>query len=525
MIAPRPERERGTAATVVATPLVPLLEMRGIRKRFGELQALDGVDLVVNEGEIHALVGENGAGKTTLMNILYGLYHPDAGTIRYRGREVRITGPRDAIALGIGMIHQHFMLVPPLTVAENVVLGDERGGPPLDTRAIEQRVRALEERFGIVVEPSARIEDIPLGLQQRVEILKVLYRGSELLIFDEPTAVLTPQEVDELFVIVRQLRAEGKTLILITHKLREVLAVTDRITVLRQGRNAAQLVTKETNAAEIAKAMVGRELKELKARAATGTSLPILQISRLEALSDRGTPALRGVDLVVREGEIVGVAGVGGNGQSELAQCILGLRPVTEGTITVGGADITRDPPKRTRARGVAYVPEDRRVEGLVLPFTVADNFILGKQDREPYARRGVLEREAIAKDGDRLAKDFDVRPPNAKVIVGTLSGGNQQKVVLGREISESPRLIVISQPTRGLDIAATEYVHERLLEQRARGCGILLISSELDEIRALSDRIAVMFEGRIVATLDAADATEDRLGLLMAGHAEAASH
>jgi ABC-type uncharacterized transport system ATPase subunit len=500
-----------------------LLEMRGISKRFGELQALDKVDLVVNEGEIHALVGENGAGKTTLMNILYGLYHADAGTIRMRGKDARITGPRDAIALGIGMIHQHFMLVPPLTVAENIVLGDERGGPVLDTKAIEARVRKIEEQFGIVVDPPARIEDIPLGLQQRVEILKVLYRGSELLIFDEPTAVLTPQEVDELFAIVRTLRSEGKTLILITHKLREVLAVTDRITVLRAGHNAAELVTKETNAAEIAQAMVGRELHEIRPREAVGTAPPILQISRLEALSDRGTPALRGVDLVVREGEILGVAGVGGNGQSELAQCILGLRPVVDGTITVGAVDIAHDDPKRTRERGVAYVPEDRRIEGLVLPFTVADNFILGKQDRPPFARRGVLDGETIMREGERLAKEFDVRPPNARAIVGTLSGGNQQKVVLGREISESPRLIVVSQPTRGLDIGSTEYVHERLLEQRARGCGILLISSELDEIRALSDRIAVMFEGRIVATLSSAEATEQRLGLLMAGHSEGA--
>jgi len=500
-----------------------LLEMHGIKKRFGELQALDGVDLVVNEGEIHALVGENGAGKSTLMNVLYGLYHLDAGTIRFKGQDAHITGPRDAIALGIGMIHQHFMLIPPLTVAENVVLGDERGGPMLSRGEIEKRVRDLEQQFRIVVEPAARIEDIPLGLQQRVEILKVLYRGSELLIFDEPTAVLTPQEVDELFEIVRGLRKDGKTLILITHKLREVLAVTDRITVLRAGKNAAELVTKETNASQIAQAMVGREMHELRAREATGTSLPILRISRLEALSDRGTPALRGVDLVVREGEILGVAGVGGNGQSELAQCILGLRPVVDGTITVGSADIAHDDPKRTRQRGVAYVPEDRRIEGLVLPFTVADNFILGKQDRMPYARRGVLQRDAIAKDGARLAKEFDVRPPNPRAIVGTLSGGNQQKVVLGREISEQPKLIVISQPTRGLDIGSTEYVHERLLEQRARGCGILLISSELDEIRALSDRIAVMFEGKIVATLDAKDADEQRLGLLMAGHAEAA--
>src|SRR5438093_3320300 len=423
------------------------------------------------------------------------------------------------------MIHQHFMLVPPLTVAENVGLGDERGGPVLDDRAIEERVRGLEERFAIAVEPGARVEDIPLGLQQRVEILKVLYRGSELLIFDEPTAVLTPQEVDELFVIVRQLRAEGKTLILITHKLREVLAVTDRITVLRGGKNAAELVTKETNAAQIAQAMVGREMHELRAREATGTSLPILQISRLEALSDRGTPALRGVDLVVREGEILGVAGVGGNGQSELAQCILGLRPVVDGTITVGSVDIAHDDPKRTRQRGVAYVPEDRRIEGLVLPFTVADDFILGKQDRPPYAANGiVLDPAAILKAGGRLAVEYDVRPPNPRAIVANLSGGNQQKVVLGRELSERPKLIVVSQPTRGLDIAATEYVHERLLEQRGQGAAILLVSSELDEIRALSDRIAVMFEGRIVAVLDAASATEERLGLLMAGHTEAAA-
>ena len=501
-----------------------LLEMRGISKRFGDLQALDGVDLVVRKGEVHALVGENGAGKSTLMNILYGLYHPDAGSIRFKGQDARIAGPRDAIALGIGMIHQHFMLIPPLTVAENVVLGDERMGPALATAKIEATVRALEEQFKIVVDPRARIEDIPLGLQQRVEILKVLYRGSELLIFDEPTAVLTPQEVDELFAIVRELQSEGKTLILITHKLREVLAVTDNITVLRGGKNAATLVTKDTNAREIAQAMVGRELHDIRPRPPVGTRLPILRISRLEALSDRGTPALRGVDLVVREGEILGVAGVGGNGQSELAQCILGLRRVTDGTITVGSDDIAHDDPKRTRERGVAYVPEDRRAEGLVLPFTVGDNFILGKQDRAPFAKRGVLQRDAIAKEGERLAKDFDVRPPNAGAIVGTLSGGNQQKVVLGREISESPKLIVISQPTRGLDIGSTEYVHERLLEQRARGCGILLISSELDEIRALSDRIAVMFEGKIVTTLEAADATEERLGLLMAGQTETAA-
>ncbi|HEY8787069.1 MAG TPA: ABC transporter ATP-binding protein [Candidatus Limnocylindria bacterium] len=523
-IAPKPQREHGTGITAVAPEKVPLVEMRGIRKRFGDLDALKDVDLTVHEGEIHALVGENGAGKSTLMNVLYGLYHPDAGTIAYRGRPVHLTGPRDAIALGIGMIHQHFMLVPPLSVAENVVLGDERGGPMLAERVIEDRVRELEKRFGIEVDPSARVEDIPLGLQQRVEILKVLYRGSELLIFDEPTAVLTPQEVDELFAIVRGLRDEGKTLILITHKLREVMAVTDRITVLRGGQNVAELVTKSTNPSEIARAMVGRELKELRARATPPRDDVVLAVQGLRATSDRGAPALQGIDFTVRGGEILGVAGVGGNGQSELAQCLLGLRKVTAGTIHIGGIDISRDDPKRTRARGVAYVPEDRRIEGLVLAFTVADNFILGKHDHPPYARRGILDPATILKSGGRLAAEYDVRPPNPRAIVANLSGGNQQKVVLGRELSEQPKLIVVSQPTRGLDIAATEYVHERLLEQRGRGAAILLISSELDEVRGLSDRIAVMFEGRIVAVLDAASATEERLGLLMAGHTEAAA-
>jgi simple sugar transport system ATP-binding protein len=498
----------------------PFLELRGIAKRFGDLAALQGVDLVVGEHEIHALLGENGAGKSTLMNILYGLYHPDAGTIRIRGSEAVIRSPRDAIARGIGMIHQHFMLVPPLTVAENVVLGDERSGPLLSQRALSARVRALGERFGIRVDPDARVGELPLGLQQRVEILKVLYRGSELLIFDEPTAVLTPQEVDELFTIVRTLRDEGKVVIFITHKLREVFAVTDRITVLRGGRNAGELVTKETSPAEIARLMVGRELRPPQARTPVPDGGPVLEIRGLRANSERGAAALSGVDLTVRGGEILGIAGVGGNGQSELAECILGLRRPTAGSIAIAGADVAHDDPRRTRERGVAYVPEDRRLEGLVLAFTVADNCILGKQDGPPFSRRGVLDPDAIAAHGQRLAREFDVRPPNARAIVGNLSGGNQQKVVLGRELSAEPRLIVVSQPTRGLDIGSTEYVWERLLEQRARGAAILLVSSELDEIRALSDRIAVMFEGRLVATLPAAEATEERLGLLMAGHA-----
>ena len=502
----------------------PVLEMRGIVKRFGDLTALNDVDLVVQDGEIHALLGENGAGKSTLMNILYGLYRPDAGTVRLHGKDAAIHSPRDAIARGIGMIHQHFMLIPPLTVAENVVLGDERSGPVLGRRAMTARVRELEERFRISVDPDARVEDLPLGLQQRVEILKVLYRGSELLIFDEPTAVLTPQEVDELFSIVRTLREQGKVIIFITHKLREVFAVTDRITVLRAGVNAGELTTKRTTASEIATLMVGRELRPVQPRTTPPSAEAVLEISGLEARGDGGAAALKGVSLTVHRGEILGIAGVGGNGQSELAECILGLREPTAGSISIGGADIAHDDPKRTRARGVAFVPEDRRREGLVLAFTVADNFILGKQDRPPFARRGVLDSDAIQANGERLAKEFDVRPANARAIVGNLSGGNQQKVVLGREISEQPKLLVISQPTRGLDIGSTEYVWERLLEQRGRGAAILLVSSELDEIRALSDRIAVMFEGRLVAVLAAAEANEERLGLLMAGHAEAAT-
>src|SRR5258708_27207056 len=426
--------------------------MRGIVKRFGDFTALHGTDLVVQAGEIHALLGENGAGKSTLMNILYGLYHPDAGTIRIRGTDAAIRSPRDAIARGIGMIHQHFMLVPPLTVAENVVLGDERSGPVLSRRAISARVRALEDTFHIAVDPDARVEDLPLGLQQRVEILKVLYRGSELLIFDEPTAGLPPQEVDELSAIVRTLRDEGKVVIFITHKLREVFAVTDRITVLRAGGNAGELVTKQTSPAEIARLMVGRELNPVPARTPVPSTGPVLEIPGLQAKSDRGAAALRGIDLTVSAGEVLGVAGVGGNGQSERADCILSLREPTAGTIAIGGADVAHDDPKRTRRRGVAYVPEDRRAEGLVLAFTVADNFILGKQDRPPYSRRGVLDLAAILRDGERLAKAVHRRPPNPPAIPGHPPGGKHPTVVLGRELSEQPRLSVVSPPTRGRD-------------------------------------------------------------------------
>ena len=520
--APFPEQQRGHGVTAVATERVPLLEMRGIVKTFGLLVADDHVDLTVAEGEIHALVGENGAGKTTLMNVLYGLLQPDAGTIRLRGREVRIRSPREAIALGIGMVHQHFMLIGPMTVAENVVLGQEPERALLDRREIADRVRALGRRYRIDLDPNALIETLPVGLQQRVEILKILYRRSQLLIFDEPTAVLTPQEVDELFATLRELRAQGNTIIVITHKLREVLAVSDRVTVLRGGRVVGVLDTKRTSASEIARLMIGHELRPVTARETKPRDEVVLSFENVHAVGDRGEPALRGVDLTVRAGEVLGIAGVSGNGQRELAECVLGIRQPSAGTIRFRRRDVTTLNVRRTRRLGAAYVPEDRRIDGLVLAFTVADNFILGREHETPFARFGVQDGAEIRRNGERLANEYDVRPPEPSRLASQLSGGNQQKVVLGRELAVQPVLLVASEPTRGLDIGATEYVHRRILQARNDGAALLLISSELDEVRALSDRIGVIFEGRIVATLDARETSEEQLGLLMAGHAGA---
>jgi len=516
---------------------LPAIEAVEIVKRFGPLVANDHVSLQAFAGEVLALVGENGAGKSTLMNMLSGLLQPDEGEIRLRGQSVRFRSPRDAIEHGIGMVHQHFMLIPKLTVAENVVLGHEPSGVIFDQAQARRKVRELSEAYGLKLSPGDRVENLQVGLQQRVEILKTLFWGSDILIFDEPTAVLTPQETRELFVVLRELASQGRTIIFITHKLKEVMAISDRVTVLRLGKVVGNTMTKDTSPMQIASMMVGREMLPEVHRPAATPGEPVLLVRDLEAVSDRGIPAVRGVSFEVRAGEILGIAGVEGNGQSELIEALTGLRPAKAGSATVKGVEILnasaspngRRPslverlgikprPARVRGCGVAYVPEDRRERGLVLPYSVADNLILGQENSPRFARAGVLQIGRIREWARTLVKQYDVRPPRVDLPAGNLSGGNQQKVVVAREFSEDPALLIASQPTRGVDIGATQFVHERLVEKRDAGAAILLLSAELDEILALSDRIAVMYEGNIMAVFNAGEATEEEIGLLMTG-------
>ncbi|NLG83874.1 MAG: ABC transporter ATP-binding protein [Firmicutes bacterium] len=493
--------------------------MRGIVKRFPGVVANAGVDFELRRGEVHALLGENGAGKTTLMKILYGLCLPDAGEIRVHGRPVRIDGPRRAIALGIGMVHQHFMLIPPFTVAENIVLGLEpRRGPAFDLSRARAEVAAISERYGLQVDPDARIETISLGMQQRVEILKALYRQADVLILDEPTAVLTPQEVGELVEIIRRLAASGKSIVFITHKLREVMSVADRVTVLRRGERIGTLRPAETTLEELARMMVGREVAlELTKEPATPDG-EVLRLRDVSALNDRHLPALRRVSLSVRAGEILGIAGVEGNGQAELVEVIAGLRPITTGEIFLGDRRIDGLGPRRIHELGVAYVPEDRQRRGLILDFSLAENLILVEHRRRPFARGPALDRVAIHRHAERLIAEYDIRAAGTGSKAGALSGGNQQKVVVARALASRPRLLLVSQPTRGLDVGATEFVHRRILTERDRGAAVLLVSLELDELLALSDRIAVIYEGEIVGLFARDEVSEDELGLLMAG-------
>jgi simple sugar transport system ATP-binding protein len=495
------------------------LTMRGIVKRFPGVLACDRVDFDIRAGEVHALLGENGAGKSTLMKILYGLYQPDGGEIAIDGKPVRIHSPTDAINLGIGMIHQHFMLVDTLTVRENVALGlASSRGPVLDLDRVEARIRELSKTYGLQIDPRAPVWTLAVGERQRVEIIKALYRGAALLILDEPTAVLTPQEVDDLFVTLKQMARDGHSLIFISHKLHEVINISHRITVLRGGQLAGATANDGVTRAQLARMMVGREVLLERERAAVAKGETRLELRNVSALGITGQPALRDVSLQIQAGEILGVAGVSGNGQRELAEVIAGLRPVTQGTVYLGQSEMAHWPTGKRTAAGLAYIPEERMHDGVIQEFTVAENLILQDHTRPPFSNHTFLNFKAIGERSRQLVRDFQVKTPTIETKIKSLSGGNIQKVIMARELARQPRVLVAAQPTRGVDIGATEYIHQRLLDQRAHGTATLLISEDLDEIFALCDRIAVLYEGRIMGIVDRTQATAEQLGLLMAG-------
>jgi general nucleoside transport system ATP-binding protein len=503
------------------------LEARNITKRFPGVLANDGVNFQLEKGEIHALLGENGAGKTTLMNILYGLYKADEGEILVDGQPIAMNDPKDAIKHGIGMVHQHFMLVPVMTVAENVMLGDEVSTPRsawmgplshLNLQTVQEKVRELSARYGLVVDPTAYVQNLPVGVQQRVEIIKVLYRDARILILDEPTAVLTPQEAQDMFKIMRSLVDQGVSIIFITHKLKEVLAIADRITVMRSGRVVGSTSPEKTSESQLAAMMVGREvLLEVKKGKAHPAG-PVLKVEDLSVCDDRRTETVRAVSFEVHAGEVLGIAGVQGNGQTELVEAITGLRKAESGHVHIGADDQVNHSPRQIFEHGTGHVPEDRQKHGLVLSYPVRDNLVLISYYEPPYSRRGVVEEDVVAQNAAKLIKEFDIRTPSADTKVSTLSGGNQQKVIVARELNRNVKLLVASQPTRGLDVGSIEFIHRRIIEQRDAGCAVLLVSAELDEILALSDRVAVMYKGEILDVLPIEEATRERVGLLMAG-------
>ena len=496
------------------------LEMKNITKRFPLVVANDKVNFTVYKGEIHALVGENGAGKSTLMSILYGLYQADSGEIFINGEKVNITNPNVAINLKIGMVHQHFMLVPPLTVTENIILGMEpiKNNIFIDMEDATKRVEELSKSMGFKIDSKAKIEDISVGIQQRVEIIKVLYRGADILIMDEPTAVLTPQEVEELFGILNSLKKQGKTIIFITHKLNEVKAISDRITVMRDGKVVGVKNTKDTNQEEIANMMVGRKVLLQVDKKEHKFGKTVLKVNKLNALNSKKLPALKEVSFEIREGEILGIAGVEGNGQTELVEVITGLRPALSGKIFLYDKEITDYSPRNIREQKIAHIPEDRRQRGIIADYTVSENLILGSHYLPPFNKGLSLNISEINSHADKLIEEYDIRPSDSYNLLKSLSGGNQQKVIVARELFGEPRLLVAAQPTRGLDVGSIEFVHSQILKERDKGKAILLISADLDEILSLSDRIAVIYEGEIVDVLDPKKTEEKEIGLLMTG-------
>jgi len=500
----------------------PIVQMRGIVKHFPGVVANDRVDFDLLPGEVHALLGENGAGKTTLMNVLYGLYHPDEGEVLVRGEPVHFHSAHDAIRYRLGMVHQHFMLVKPFTVAENMILGQSSPRAPLleKPQVVRDRILRISREYGLDVSPDARIWELSVGEQQRVEILKALYRGAEVLILDEPTAVLAPQEVRDLLAIMRRLVEQGMSIVFISHKLEEVLAASDRITVLRDGRVVGTVFPQETNRAELARMMVGREVLFRQEKATCQPGGVMLRLDDVWVNDDRGMPAVRGVSLDLCAGEILGIAGVAGNGQSELEEAIRGLRPVQSGNIWVCGERVTNQAACRVIELGLAHIPSDRYRHGLVSEFSVAENTVLENFGSAPFTRHGWLDTMQVRRHAQKLVEDYDVRTPTVDTAAASLSGGNAQKLILARELSCGPRVLLAAQPTRGLDVSAIEYVHRRLLEQRENGVAILLISTELEEILNLSDRIAVMYEGKIVDVIENVGVDVKGIGLMMAGGA-----
>lgn len=517
------EREEANLERVShADENVTVIQMKDIVKKFGDFTANDHISLTVHKGEVHAILGENGAGKSTLMNVLYGLYRPTSGTIEINGKEVEIDGPKKAIEMGIGMVHQHFMLVQPFSVTENIVLGMEPvKGITVDLKMARQRVIELSEKYNMKVDPDAKVEDITVGMQQRVEILKVLYRGADILILDEPTASLTPQEITELIEIIGNLTADGKSVILITHKLKEIKASADYCTIIRQGKYIKTVKVNEVNENELASMMVGRDVEFVVDKKELTPQEVVLDVKDLHGKDYRNVEILKGLNLSVRKGEIVGLAGVDGNGQSEFVEILTGLRKAESGEILMNGENVINKTPKELFEKGITSIPEDRQKHGLVLDFSVAENLILQNFEKEPFAKKGILQKKVIDEHAKKLIEKFDVRPRGSEdKPAGQLSGGNQQKVIIAREVTNDSDLLIAVNPTRGLDVGAIEFVHKYIVEQRNKNKAVLLVSFELDEIMSLSDRIEVIFDGKIVGSVDGKDANENKLGLMMAGGA-----